>query len=196
MWYNLTQVAEAADVQKRTVQFWSSEGALKPQPGTANQGPGRGRLYDATEVEIAAILGWLARYSVKIGPLKGIAALLRQVLSTGPRFGISKSQDAEAAHILYTLKDMPDEVKKEYATVIAKAPRLDLDEQSARDLSWYAKIARAREGEAIWLNVHIDDSDNWALAFSHDRPMAGGSGDDWPHFIAVSVTTLLRRVWA
>lgn len=197
MLYNLTQVADAADVQKRTVQFWSSEGALEPRPETANQGPGRGRLYEAEEVEIAAVLGRLARYSVKIGPLKGIAALLRQVLSTGPRFGISKWQDAEAAHILYTLKDMPDDVKKEYATVIARAPRLELDSNSARDLRWFADIARAREGDAkIWLNVHIDMNDNWFLAFSEDKPSPGGAGDNWPDFIAIDVTTLLRRVWA
>lgn len=77
-----TAVADAVNVSRRTVQFWADQGALIPLEDTAGQGRGRQRVFDRSEVSIAAILSECAALKLPVSVLKSVADMMRDAMRT------------------------------------------------------------------------------------------------------------------
>ena len=84
--FTLKQVSEVSGVQPRTLQFWTSNGVIRPEPSTRLKGPGKHRRYPKVEVQIAALLGEVKALGVQVGTLEDIAVYLRETLLTGQEF--------------------------------------------------------------------------------------------------------------
>jgi DNA-binding transcriptional MerR regulator len=74
-------VGDAVGVSRRTVQFWADQGALVPLDDTAGQGRGRQRVFDRSELPVAAILAELAALKMPVSALKSVATFVRAALN-------------------------------------------------------------------------------------------------------------------
>ena len=74
-------VADAVGATKRQIQIWTDAGAIDCLPETDRQGRGRQRLYDKSELPIAALIAYLARYKLPIGSLQLASIAVREFLN-------------------------------------------------------------------------------------------------------------------
>lgn len=72
-----SEIADIAGVKLRTVQFWTANGALKPEGGTALTGTGNHRRYSEAEARVAFVIGALFRFAASIGTLCAVAEAMR-----------------------------------------------------------------------------------------------------------------------
>ena len=78
-------VADKVGATKRQIQLWTDGGAIHCLPETDHQGTGRQRLYPRSELPVAAVVAFLARYKMPIGDLKYWSSIIRELL-TVPQF--------------------------------------------------------------------------------------------------------------
>lgn len=88
-------VAFKTRIPARTLQFWVTNGVLEPTSATKKAGSGVHRRYSAGEVEIAAVLGELTKYSISIGVLRSLAEWLRNIQSAGKKYSAIGSEAAK-----------------------------------------------------------------------------------------------------
>ena len=74
-------MADEVGATKRQIQLWTDGGALHCLPETDHQGTGRQRLYPRSELPVAAVVAFLARYKMPIGDLKHWSGSIRQLLT-------------------------------------------------------------------------------------------------------------------
>ena len=73
-------VADRIGATKRQVQIWTDAGAIRCIPESDHQGRGRQRLYDRSELPIAAIVAAMARCKLPIGHLVRFANSIRDAV--------------------------------------------------------------------------------------------------------------------
>jgi len=70
-------VADAIGATKRQVQIWTDAGAIRCTPESDRQGRGRQRLYDRSELPVAALVAAMARCKLPIGHLLRFSDAIR-----------------------------------------------------------------------------------------------------------------------
>jgi DNA-binding transcriptional MerR regulator len=89
-------VASKTGVPPRTIQFWVTNGVLEPTPATKKTGSGVHRRYSAGEVEIAAVLAELTKFSISVGLLRSFAQWLRDIQRAGKKYSAVGSEAAKS----------------------------------------------------------------------------------------------------
>jgi DNA-binding transcriptional MerR regulator len=151
--YILSQVAKASGVSPRTLQFWTSNGVIKPDPETLFGGPGTPRRYSREEVEIATVLGELNTFNVQIRVLNHIADGLRSSMNVGTEHGFSSGKEAidaaNADQVRYIREEYEDLVRplKSWHPEIPDAPSIFNQEERWRLKVWGA-FEEARHGNS------------------------------------------------
>jgi hypothetical protein len=78
--YSLAEVVRRTGAKRRAIQLWADGGVIFSTIESDRAGTGNHRLFEAMEVQIAALLAPLANLSVQIGVLKRFAMVMRQSL--------------------------------------------------------------------------------------------------------------------
>lgn len=78
--YTLSELEAATGVQRRALQFWTSEGVIKAIAGTAQAGRGVHRRYSQDEAIIACAVLAFANQRLTVGELKEIAKAIRAAM--------------------------------------------------------------------------------------------------------------------
>ncbi len=75
--YTLAKVMEIAQLDRRTVQYWTEAGALHPTQATNRAGRGIHREFKRDGVIIACVLNGLAQFKLPIGTLLRVSQDIR-----------------------------------------------------------------------------------------------------------------------
>ena len=86
-------LADRIDATKRQVQIWTDAGAIVCRPETDRRGRGSQRLYDQSEVPIAALVAMMARFMLPIGMLVAWSRSIRDFLAGKPGEHFGRSRD-------------------------------------------------------------------------------------------------------
>ncbi len=177
--YILSQVAKASGVSPRTLQFWTSNGVIKPDPETLLGGRGTPRRYSRKEVEIAAVLGELNAFNIQIRVLHRIADDMRSCMNTGAELGYSSGKealDAAYADLIRFVREVEGRTPKSiesWAPEIPDAASIFNDEDRWRLKFWGAleESRHGKTGHALVISVDDDGHLRRQILTKETRPI-------------------------
>ena len=218
-------VASKTGVPPRTLQFWVSNGVLEPTPATKKTGSGVHRRYSAGEVEIAAILAELTKFSISVGVLRSLAVWIRDIQRAGKKYTAVGSEAAkcflneqrylherDSEHVKLVIKVAGSEYKAledlglgHLETPPRGKPKISKEEISAA-LTWveYERARKSRwdSSENIAIFLAIGEDGKWESALSYegvdwlDRSHALYSKfDPFETMITIKLSRIFSRLW-
>lgn len=198
--FTLSELVEMTGLKPRTIQFWTANGVIRPDPTTEYGGPGVPRRYPVHEVAICLVLRELSRLPLQIGGFRQAAAKLREIFRYGEETGFSTAEELDRA-----IDARMRRYNNEMNAYIEKHGRQPLVEYKEIEPLWtdnYRKLGRlldyfqALEGEHnIILTLEVDDLGAWDVSMdpadAYNETRGGRPPAVWSLALNVHLTRIL-----